>query len=492
MQTASSSSRMAKARRRQVGRGGVHALNDDVVKVSESSLTRTTDVEPVREKLRQRWELASVLNFLHVFEPVIENDLKMSAEDIETALIEQNNTLAQLHIALLKGIVPKSKLLKSSDDWMIILSKTLSMWWPWVATGEFPLTGAKGKEISCYKELEPTTRLLMLKALCEVRADQHDAVSYINEAMKENGELSNFRKDKLADNGNGVAFWYDGNETLCHRLYREVQFFENEGVKGKGTAPAICYKWETLATNFEEFKKIVNTFSSGGVQWEVAVGKSLETDVIPVLERQWKKIQKAQRQQQREQMLLDGFRNSRLTRSCRNQKHIDYRFDNYDKSITEAIQYANKKKTSEEKPSKRAKRTAMTTSNESKNSDSTSMDDESTESDIERSIHQVIHDSNDSSHDEYDDEKEDDNDDDVDDNNNGNHDRKNMQIIVNSRGLHTIKRLAGVPGHTVSKGINLGAKNRLRQRPSINTAFDSAVAPDSEDDSSSRDTGWSF
>ncbi|KAL6524118.1 hypothetical protein OROMI_031213 [Orobanche minor] len=480
---------MAEARRPLVAWGGVPALKDDVVKVTESSLRRTTDVEPVREKLRQRWELASVLNFLHVFEPVIESDLKMSAEDIETSLIEPNNTLAQLHIALLKGIVPKSKLLKSSDDWMIILSKTLSMWWPWVATGEFPLTGAKGKEISCYKELEPTTRLLMLKALCEIRADQYDAVSYINEAMKENGELSNFRKDMLAGNGNGIAFWYDGNETIGHRLYKEVQFFENEGVKGKGTVPAICSKWETLATNFEEFKKIVNTLSSGGVQWEVAVGKSLETDVIPVLERQWKKIQKAQRRQQREHMLLDGLRNSRLTRTCRNQKHIDYRFDNYDKSITEAIQYANKKKTSEEKPSKRAKRTAMTTSNESKISNSTSMDDESTESDIERSIHQEIHDSDDSSHDEYDDEKEDDNDDDdVDDNNNGNHDRKNMQIVVKSRGLRASQRLAGVPGHMISEGINLGAKNRLRQRPSINTAFYSAVAPDSEDDSSSRDT----
>ncbi|KAL6556600.1 hypothetical protein OROGR_005888 [Orobanche gracilis] len=453
---------MAEARRRAVGGGGVPALNDDVVKVSESSFTRTTDVEPVREKLRQRWELASVLNFLHVFDPVIDSDLKMSAEDIETALIEQKNTLAQLHIALLKGIVPKSKLLKSSDDWMIILSKTLSMWWPWVATGEFPLTGSKGKEISCYKELEPTTRLLMLKALCEVRADQYDAVSYINEAMKENGELSNFRKDKLAGDGNGIAFWYDGNENIGHRLYKEVHFFENEGVKGKATVPAICSKWETLATNFEEFKQIVKTFSSGGVQWEVAVGKSLETDVIPVLERQWKKIQKSQRRRQREQA-------------------------NFDKSITEAIQYANKKKTIEEKPSKRAKRTVMTTSNESKRSDSTSMDDESTESDIERSIHQEIHDSDDSSHDEYDDEKEDDNDDDVDDNNNGNHNRKNMQIVDKSKGLRASKRLAGVPGHTVSEGISLGAKNRLGQRPSINTAFDSAVVPDSEDDNSSCD-----
>lgn len=39
---------------------------------------------------------------LQVFKPIIGKDMKISAEDIETALIEQNSTLAQLHIALLE------------------------------------------------------------------------------------------------------------------------------------------------------------------------------------------------------------------------------------------------------------------------------------------------------------------------------------------------------------------------------------------------------
>lgn len=39
---------------------------------------------------------------LQVFHPIIDKDLKLSAEDVETAIIEQNSTLAQLHIALLK------------------------------------------------------------------------------------------------------------------------------------------------------------------------------------------------------------------------------------------------------------------------------------------------------------------------------------------------------------------------------------------------------
>ncbi|KAI3468257.1 hypothetical protein Pfo_024920 [Paulownia fortunei] len=487
---------MAEARRRPVATGGI-TLNEEVMIISKSLSTTTTDVESVRKKLRQRWELASVLNFLHVFEPVIGSDLKISAEDIETALIEQNNTLAQLHIALLKGILPESKTLKCSDAWMIALSKTLSMWWPWVAIGNFPLTGAKGEEISIYKELEPTTRLLILKALCEVRADQYDAVSYINESMKNGTELSNFRKDKLAGDGIGIVFWYDGNETIGHRLYREVHFFENERVKGKGTVPAIHSQWETLATNLEEFNKIVNEFSSNGVRWEVALSKSLEIDIIPVLEKQWKKKQRAQHRQQREQMLLNGFRNSGITRSCRNQKPIDYRFDGYDKAITEAIQYANKRKTSEEqrqeeKLSQRRKRMGAT-SNGSNNSDSTSRDGESTESDAERNSHQGRDDADDSSHEEYDGEKEDDG------NKDGNRDlgkvhfqEQNMLFVHRSKGLRFSKRLAGIPGHSVPESMNLGAKNRLRQRPSVNAALKSMAVPDSEDERSSGDTSWRF
>lgn len=47
---------------------------------------------------------------LQVFHPVIGKDLKLSAEDVETAIIEQNSTLAQLHIALLKVSFASHKL----------------------------------------------------------------------------------------------------------------------------------------------------------------------------------------------------------------------------------------------------------------------------------------------------------------------------------------------------------------------------------------------
>ncbi|XP_022854561.1 DDT domain-containing protein DDR4 [Olea europaea var. sylvestris] len=318
---------------------GGNVQSDDVIVISESSPT-AVEVELARQKLRQHGELASVLNFLNVFEPVMQSNIKVSAEEIEHALIEQNKLLGQLHKALLKGIHPVSKTLDSSDAWVIVLSKKLMMWWPWVAEGDFPLNGAKGEEISIYKELDPTVRLFILKALCEVRADQDDIVSYINHAIKSGTEVSTFRKDKLAGDEHGTAFWYDGNATIGYRLYKEVLTFESKPrVNVKDTVPAINSQWETLATNLEEFYKIVDELSSSEVKWEAVVSRTVETNAIPILEKLQKKKQRALQRQKREQILLNGIRTAGITRSCRNLRPVNYSFDDYDRTIKEAIIY---------------------------------------------------------------------------------------------------------------------------------------------------------
>ncbi|KAL0330310.1 UNVERIFIED_CONTAM: DDT domain-containing protein DDR4 [Sesamum radiatum] len=403
-------------------RKGGNGQNAEELLISESTTSPPPDVEPVRKKLRERWELASVLNFLHVFRPVIGSDLKISAEDIETALIEQNNILAQLHIDLLKGILPVKTKMKSSDAWMIALSKTLSMWWPWVAEGDFPVTAAKGEEISTYKELEPTTRLLMLKALCEVRADQYDAVAYINETIKNGTEVSNFRKDKLASNGNGIAFWYDGNETIGHRLYKEAHLFEKERAKD------CLHSLHSLdgRTNFRLVKLSGRLISASSSQ----------------------------------PMSFLFLKNS-----------------------------GSKRKTSEERKQEENQRQCAkrmgTVSNGSYNSETTSRDGESAVSDAERDSQQGSDDADDSSQEEYD------------GNQKGNKDQgrvhsheQNMLFLHRSKGLRFSKRLAGIPGHTAPESMNLGAKNRLRQRPSVNTAVESVVVSDSEDESTSGDEDY--
>ncbi|XP_019414642.1 PREDICTED: DDT domain-containing protein DDR4 [Lupinus angustifolius] len=215
-------------------------------------------------KLRNRWELASVLNFLEVFSPILGKDLKASAEEIEIGLVKPDVSLAKLHIQLLKGIPPVNRTLNDPDKWVTVLCKKLVTWWQWVAVGKIPLMPSKGEEISKYKELDSSDRLLLLKALCEVRADQHDAVSYINDALKEGTHITSIRKEALGRDGTGTSYWYDANaKCQSHRLYRgRITSVSNPKVNGIEclSLPPINFKWESVASNLEEFSEIAEKF----------------------------------------------------------------------------------------------------------------------------------------------------------------------------------------------------------------------------------------
>ncbi|KAG5562642.1 hypothetical protein RHGRI_005387 [Rhododendron griersonianum] len=468
-------------RRPTVAVGGGHGATE-----SESS---PPDSELARQGLRRRWELASVLNFLRVFEPVIESNMKVSAEEIEAALIAPNSLLEKLHIMLLKGIPPVSKTLNGRDAWVTVLCKKLAMWWPWVADGDIPLTVAKGEEISRYKELDPTNRLLLLKALCEIRADQDDAVSYINNTLKDGNSISSFRKDKIGEDGSGTTYWCDGNAVIGHRLYKEVSKFESKPkVKGKENTPTIITEWETLATNLEEFRKVVDDFSTSEAKLEVAVVKVIQTDAIPVLEKLHKKKERALKQQQRQEMLMDGFRNSGITRSCRNRRPVCYTFEDFDKAIKEATQPTKKRKTTEERTHEEKhsdhSKSNKNTSNERSDSETDQRNgsfhakDYAIVSDTES---EDVNGGNDSNY--SDSEKE-----------NGDNDNKNHKTLSQKQngsfahkrfGFRWSERLAGTGNVSASENKNLGAKNRSRQRPTRNSALEAEVVPDSEDGQSS-------
>ncbi|KAK3212904.1 hypothetical protein Dsin_017610 [Dipteronia sinensis] len=451
--------------------------NDSVVVLDESSSQSEVDM------LRGRWELASVLNFLNVFGPVVAKDLKLSPEELEMGLIEPNSSIAQLHIRLLKGIPPLSKQLDGSDAWVTVLCKKIALWWPWVAEGELPLTAAKGEEISRYKELDPTCRLLILKALCEIRSDQDDVISYINDALKHGTEISCFRKDKIGVDGNGTSYWYDGNAIFGYRLYREVNKNESKTkLKGKAclTPPAACLQWETIASNLEEFNKIVEELQSSKVAAEVAVGKTIANDAVPVVEKFHKNKQRSLKRKQRQEMLLmNGFRNSSaagMTRTCRTRTPISYTFDDYDRAIDEAIAITKKGKTIKEQKLKKQDEQGKITSNGLK--DGSDTNDDSTDSDR---LQEAGND-------------DDDGDDDGDYNDNGselgnsdeernNVNRTNHAAVAVPKhvGSRWSIRLAGGSSHPDVETRNLGTKNRLRQRPTRNSALDTVVL-DSESD----------
>ncbi|KAI9393499.1 hypothetical protein POPTR_006G244800v4 [Populus trichocarpa] len=473
---------------------GVVVLDDDSYLKSEI------------EKIRGRWELATVLNFLSVFEPVIGVDLKLTAEEIESALVEPNKSLAQLHIKLLKGIPPMSKTLNASDAWVSELCKKLAMWWPRVAEGELPLKAAKGDEMSRYKELDPANRLLILKALCELRAKQNDIASYVNDSLKDGTEISYFRKDKIGVDGTATSYC----SVIGHRLYKQVnKTGANSRMRGKASKnqPATCFQWEILATNLEEFQKVVNELSSSKVTAQVAAGKTIETDVLPIIQKFQKKKDRALKQKERQEKLLNSFRpcTAGVTRSCRSRRPISYTFDDYDRAIDEAIKITKKRKTIEEQSNngkhvKQEKNTSNGGSNMGTNSEEShgEIGDSGMSADskdnIEKGSSSESENESDKLH-----EADDDDDDDYDskrdhDNGSGSNksDKENENFgdknIARKFGSRWSSRLAGVASHPALEAGNLCKKSRLRQRPTRNSALDSNNVLDSDDETLSKHT----
>jgi hypothetical protein len=74
------------------------------------------------------------------------------------------------------------------------------------------------------------------------------------------------------DSSSYVYGRYDGNKTIGHRLYREVNMCQsrrNSKSKQCLSPTTISSRWETLATNLEEFHKVAVRFNFLFVlEWE--------------------------------------------------------------------------------------------------------------------------------------------------------------------------------------------------------------------------------
>ncbi|KAF6143296.1 hypothetical protein GIB67_039079 [Kingdonia uniflora] len=61
---------------------------------------------------------------------------------------------------------------------------------------------------------------------------QNDTIRYVNDAIKEETEVSAFCKESIGKEGKGAAYWYDGDSTIG--LYKEITNVEFVKRKGKG------------------------------------------------------------------------------------------------------------------------------------------------------------------------------------------------------------------------------------------------------------------
>ncbi|KAJ1701120.1 hypothetical protein LUZ63_000899 [Rhynchospora breviuscula] len=316
-------------------------------------------------KLRSMWQLASVLNFLHVFRSLLNIAAEFTAEELELALIDPNDTLDGIHMPLLKSIPPVTRMAMGRGTWVTALCRKLRDWWDWVGEGEVPIVADHGAEIEAYKVLDPATRLVILKAICDIRVEQEDIRNYIDHSLKHGAQLSLFRKERIGGDAYGISYWYEDDPVLGHRMYREIRKVEIPKVEGKKPdtkkrkgrpppppPPIVTYQWETVATNLDEFQEVSDKLFASKNRTEVSLAKKLKIDYLPEIEKIHKmnialmqKKEKLLKKQQREALLLNSYLTAdgvTSGRSLRLRKNVTYTFDDYDRSINEAIKLTKK------------------------------------------------------------------------------------------------------------------------------------------------------
>ncbi|KAI3762616.1 hypothetical protein L1987_53053 [Smallanthus sonchifolius] len=292
-----------------------------------------------RWSIRSMWELAAILNFFNVFRPLLNIKVEFSVEEFETALMTPNATLADIHIPLLKAIPPVTRMALGRNTWVTVICRKLRDWWHWVAEGELPIFASHGAEIETYNTLDPSVRVIILKALCDIRVEQEDIRSYIDDSIKNGVPLSAFRKERTGGDSHGVYYWYEDDPIIGQRLYREIRTVEVKKGKGKNAHSIPSHQWETVATNLDEFLDVSEKLSSSKNRTEASLGKKLKNDMLPGIEKVHKRKEKLLKKQHRQALLLDGMIVDALGpgRSLRDRKPVSYTFDDYDRSINEAI-----------------------------------------------------------------------------------------------------------------------------------------------------------
>ncbi|PWA73782.1 DDT domain superfamily [Artemisia annua] len=273
-----------------------------------------------------------------VFRPLLNIKVEFSVEELETALITPNSTLGEIHMPLLKAIPPVARMALGQNTWVTVLCRKLKYWWHWVSEEELPIVSSQGAEIDTYNTLDPAVRVLILKALCDIRVEQDDIRSYIDDSIKNGVPLSAFRKERTGGDSHGVSFWYEDDPIIGQRLYREIRKVEVKG-KGKNVHSVPSYQWETVATNLDEFLDVSEKLFSSINRMEASLGKKLKNDMLPEIEKVQKRKEKLLKKQHREALLLEGMilDDYGQGRSLRGRKQVSYTFDDYDRSISDAI-----------------------------------------------------------------------------------------------------------------------------------------------------------
>ena len=246
----------------------------DLVLQRDSLTAEAIDAEI--EALRTMWEMASILDFFHLFRKQLAMTRQFTAAELERVLVTSpgdSGLLADIHIDLMRGISPKNEV--STSNWQIHLANKIKFHWRNLNDGTpCPFKPEKYLEAISYAELPASNRVRALHFLCCIRLDREDIALRMFEAEREKSEaemaeieaaadaarlrasrstrssrvtiedspenelldtLDTFRREPNGVDASGAAYFYfDHVETTGFRLYKELPSDAVVDVDGDG------------------------------------------------------------------------------------------------------------------------------------------------------------------------------------------------------------------------------------------------------------------
>uniref|UniRef100_A0A061QXF9 Ddt domain-containing protein n=1 Tax=Tetraselmis sp. GSL018 TaxID=582737 RepID=A0A061QXF9_9CHLO len=308
-------------------------------------------------ELKSMWEMAAVLDFLHIFRREVNAKAAFTAEELERDLVVSDGRqglLADLHTAVISGFTTPSAL--GSAGWQKLVAKEVSAHWDVVGDGgPAPLRAGKGEDpVADYAAMPTAKRAIVLKALCDIRLNCGDIMQRIEEAvnvtkmnpkkrealLKGQGRkgaalvevLDDFRRQPLGTDSSGRVYWWlDFWETTGSRLYRHTP-----GTRRKKALDASPGSWEFLGSTPDDLQNVSQELVRSRKKPDRQLVSAIDTVVVEMSER----IEAEERRRRaRARLRLDVgvILDNGESRSRRARRDVKYTFDDFDEMIGAAL-----------------------------------------------------------------------------------------------------------------------------------------------------------
>ncbi|KAF9585072.1 hypothetical protein BGW38_004005 [Lunasporangiospora selenospora] len=299
----------------------------------------TVEIEPLQPfvdpDISHLPELAFAYGFLVKFKSLLKQSGPLpdfTIEDLETGMISvtPNACVAEIHANLLSNLQNRKKAV-DTHAWQKVLSEILDTK---QRTGEYPYENPL-RLYKSYYQVEPRDRVEILKDLIDWVLQEGVAIRSGIEQDPEAFSVEPFGTDKEK-----WVYWYFGAdlEMISSHLDGALRVYREKALRSKR------HIWETVASDLDGIKALVDTFKDSTVRVEIELRDRLRTDIIePIEERSLQNEKKQERMERKMQKIAElheiAALKSTRTRSSNRTNQVRYTFDEEEDFEEEDVLY---------------------------------------------------------------------------------------------------------------------------------------------------------